>query len=107
MDENPYQKFVTMFRNPDPADGWQLCEGVVRSVQPTSVEAFGLLFAGNGLRINQQLLSGWVQDVVIQTPMGPVAGPETVTSPGLQSGDRVLCFAGPNTLYVLLKVVSG
>lgn len=107
MDENPYQKFVGMFRNPDPADGWQMTEGTVKTVQPTSVEAFGLLFAGDGILINQQLLTGWVQDVIIVTPNGPIAGEETVVGPGLQPGDRVLCFAGPHKLYVLAKVVSG
>lgn len=107
MDENPYQKFVGMFRNPDPADGWQLCEGTVKTAQPVTVEAFGLLFAGDGLRINAQLLAGWQQEISLELPQETLKGRETVTAGCLRAGDRVLCFAGPDTLYVLAKVVSG
>lgn len=85
MDENPYQKFVTMFRNPDPADGWQMCEGKVISVRPDApyrFEVFGLIFQeGQGIRCNQQLVNG------------------------LQVGDRLLCLADASTLYILMKVV--
>lgn len=104
MDENPYQKFVGMFRNPDPADGWQLTEGTVKTVQPLAVEAFGLLFSG--VKVNAQLVTGWRQEVSIQLPQETLSGTETVTGSGLAPGDRVLCIAGPVMLYVLAKVVS-
>lgn len=104
MDENPYQKFVGMFRKPDPADGWQLTEGTVKTVRPLAVEAFGLLFSG--VKVNAQLVAGWRQEVSIQLPQETLSGTETVTGSGLAPGDRVLCFAGPVTLYVLAKVVS-
>lgn len=105
MDENPYQKFCALFRNPDPADGWQLCEGTVKTVQPVTVEAFGLLFTG--VRVNAQLLGGWSQEISLELPQETMKGRETVTAGCLRTGDRVLCFAGPDTLYVLAKVVSG
>lgn len=86
MDENPYQKFVGMFRNPDPADGWQLCEGKVLSVPPYGpyrFEAFGLIFQeGQGVCCNAQLVGG------------------------LKMGDRLLCLVDASTLYILMKVVT-
>lgn len=104
MDENPYQKFVGMFRNPDPADGWQLTEGTVKTVRPLAVEAFGLLFSG--VKVNAQLVTGWRQEVSLQLPQETLSGTGTVIGSGLAPGDRVLCIAGPVTFYVLAKVVS-
>lgn len=107
MGDNPYRVFCNMFRNPDPADGWQFCEGVVRSLQPVSVEAFGLIFSGGNLRINSQLLAGWSQEVTLELSQNSLHGVQTVTAGCLHAGDRVLCLAGQDALYVILRMVSG
>lgn len=106
MEENPYLEFSRMFRNPDPSDGMQLCEGTVRSVSPLSVSAFNLVFSGPDVKVNAQLLAGWQQTVSIQTLPAPISGTQTVTQGVLQPGDKVLCLtAGGQTLYILMKVV--
>ena len=107
MEKDAFQAMWQMLKPSDQADGLQLCEGRVESVSPLRVTAFGLLFSGNGVLVNAQLMTGWSQGVSLQHQTGTWSGTETVTSSGLRIGDRVLCLAdGGRALYILMKVVS-
>lgn len=106
MEENPYQALAALMRPTGPADGLLLCEGRVQSIAPLTVSAFGLLWSGNDVKVNAQLLGGWSQEVSIISGTDSISGKEEIQSGILRSGDQVLCLSnGGETLYVLMKVV--
>lgn len=88
---NPFLELAGMMT--PGADGPVLFSARVTALQPFSILAHGLSFAGQELRINAALTKE----------------PEEGEEPFLRIGDSVLCATadGWQTIYVICKVVSG